>query len=223
MKRTELLVAGLTIAVILETSALAYPLLQSLSAKPEEHRVGNPENYAFNFRLFNKPISNNTDQEFSTVYNGSWIIVIRNSLAASGGGEQTEAEMAFAPDSPVEAKSIPTLIVQERADGLLRVEYFAQSWPNTYGLVLYNSTSPSWEDGANVTIQFVSLGPPSVIDPQIAPRSNGNLTMTIAGQVVLSNYPIAWASLAGVYLYGLPGSSFTGGNVTLVVQGETPG
>ncbi len=123
--------------------------------------------------------------------------------------------MTFAPESTSESHSIPTIIVQERADGLLRVEYFAQSWPNTYGLLLYNSSSPGWTRGTNVTIIFRSFGPPSAVDPQLAPRSNGNLDILVGGVAVLSAYPIAWANLSDLYLYGYPGSSFTGGAVQI--------
>jgi hypothetical protein len=123
--------------------------------------------------------------------------------------------MAFAPAYPVEYKSIPTVIVQERADGLLRVEYFAQNWPNTNGLLLYNSTAPSWMGGKDVSILFHSSGPSSEVNPQLAPRPNGDLDITIGGSVVLSNYPIAWANLSEVYLFGYPGSSFVSGSVQI--------
>ncbi len=210
--------ALLAIAVIVESAIITFPLIQSFGKKPTQYVAGSPETYSFQFRTFNRPVSNNTDQKLTSSLNGSWVVTIRNMLVAASPNSSTEAEMAFAPPYSTESKSIPTIIVQERADGLLRVEYFAQSWPNTFGLVLYNSTTSSWSAGINVTLRFVSFGQPSAINPPIAPRPNGNLTVMIGGQAVVSDYPIAWASLAEVYLYGLPGSSFQSGNLSLAFQ-----
>jgi hypothetical protein len=185
---------------------------------PSYHLVGTPETYSFGFATFNHPVTNNTEWGLRYSYNGSWIITIRSSLVASSLDDKSEAELAFAPSYPEESKAIPTLIIQERADGLLRVEYFAQSWPNTYGLVLYNSTSPGWTGNASITLKFLDFGEPSAINPEIAPRANGNLTVSIGHTVVVSRYPIAWASLADVYLYGIRGSSFADGTLTFSVQ-----
>ncbi len=130
--------------------------------------------------------------------------------------------MAFAPAYPTEAGSIPTLIVQERGDGLLRIEYFAQSWANTYGLVLYNSTAPNWTGGANVALRFNAFGPPSEVNPQLAPRPNGNMTITVGGARVLTDFPIAWANLSDLYVYGIRGSSFTAGMVLISIYELSP-
>jgi hypothetical protein len=127
----------------------------------------------------------------------------------------TEAEVALAPTYSNENRSIPTIIVQERADGLVRVEYFAQNWPNSYGLLLYNSSAPGWMEGRSVTLLFRSFGPPSAVDPQLAPRPNGNVNIVVGGVTVLSEYPVAWANLSDLYLYGYPGSSFTGGSIQI--------
>jgi hypothetical protein len=104
-----------------------------------------------------------------------------------------------------------------RGDGLLRIEYFAQNWNNSYGLVLCNSTSPTWVGGQNVTLRFLSFGPPAAVNPQLAPRPNGNITILVGDTVVLADYPIAWASLSSLYIYGLHGSAFTGGTVSIRV------
>jgi hypothetical protein len=125
------------------------------------------------------------------------------------------AEVALAPESTSESHSIPTIIIQERVDGLLRVEYFAQNWPNTYGLLLYNSSSPGWKGGKTVTLLFHSQGPPTQVDPQLAPRPNGSLDILVGSTTVVPSYPIAWANLSDLYLYGYPGSSFTSGAVQI--------
>ncbi|MDE1853178.1 MAG: hypothetical protein KGI38_05445 [Thaumarchaeota archaeon] len=221
MNQSKLVIAALTVAVIIESATIANPFIQSLGTGPIRYEAGSPETYSFQFQTFNRPIINNTEQELKSSINGSWVITIQNTLDAGPAKNLSEAEMAFAPSYPLESKSIPTIIVQERSDGLLRVEYFAQSWPNTYGLVLYNSTSPGWSGGVNVTLRFLNFGQPSVIDPSIAPRSNGNLTVYVGGTTVVSDYPIAWASLADVYLYGIIGSTYQNGSLTLTFQSLT--
>jgi len=149
--------------------------------------------------------------------------MVESTLVPGSASTGTEAQVALAPAYPVEALSIPTLIVQVRADGLIRIEYFAQNWPNTYGLILYNSTSINWEGGANITLLFTSFGPPSDINPALAPRPNGNLTILIGGNVAVFKYPISWASLGELYFYGLRGSTFSGGSLTVTVQGLSKG
>ncbi|MDV3278139.1 MAG: hypothetical protein LYZ69_06705 [Nitrososphaerales archaeon] len=221
MDRLRLLVVALAVVVVIESAFISFPLVQSLGSRPVQYKAGSPETHSFQFGLFNQPISNDTEQELKSSLNGSWLVTVQNTLLASSPSRSMEAQIAFAPPYPSENLSIPTIIVQERADGLLRVEYYAQSWPNSFGLVLYNSTSQSWSGGTNVTLRFVSFGQPSAINPSIAPRPNGNLTITVGGTTVVSDYPIAWASLADFYLYGLPGSSYLGGNLTLTVQSLT--
>ena len=110
-----------------------------------------------------------------------------------------------------------------RGDNLLRIEYYAQDWENSYGFVLYNSTSPGWMNEENITLTFVSFGPPVPVNPQIAPRPNGNLTIAIGNSVVVSNYMISWANLASFYVYGLLGSEFTAGTITLTTTELEPG
>src|SRR5712692_8732657 len=135
-----------------------------------------------------QPVSNNTEQQLNPTYGRSWEINIQSSLVTPSKGRDTEAEMAFAPSYPSESGSIPTIIVQERGDGLLRIEYFAQSWANTYGLVLYNSTSPNWMGGENLALRFEAFGPPSEVNPQLAPRPNGNMTITVGSLTVLATF-----------------------------------
>jgi hypothetical protein len=176
------------------------------------------KSFALQFDMFNQPISNDTERTLDDGINGSWVIAIQSNLAASSNNLLgSEAQIAIAPEYPSENKSIPTIIVQERGDGLLRIEYFAQNWNNSYGLVLYNSTSPTWTGGENITLDFHSFGPPVQVNPQIAPYPNGNLTITVGNQVVLSNYPIAWAGLSDFYIYGLRGSSFDSGAINVWV------
>jgi hypothetical protein len=211
----KLLLAILTSIIILESTALAIPYL----ASPHAYRTAYPKSYSqsvsFPFAVFNRPVSNNTEHELDPILGASWEMDIQSSLVSSSQAGATEAEMAFAPASTSESHSIPTIIVQERADGLLRVEYFAQNWPNTYGLLLYNSSAPGWVGVGNVTLLFRSFGPPSAVDPQLAPRPNGNVDILVGSLTVLSEYPIAWANLSEVYLYGYPGSSFTGGSIEI--------
>lgn len=180
-----------------------------------EYNMGIKQTFLAPYGDFNQPISNDTEFRLKPSYNSSWVVSITSSLTASPTDRVSEAQAAIAPEYPSENLSIPTIIVQERADGLLRVEYFAQDWPNTYGLVLYNSTNPGWTSGENVSLRFISFGPPSQVNPQLAPRPNGNLTISIGSMVVLSNYPVAWANLAAAYLYGYPGSSFHSGAISL--------
>jgi hypothetical protein len=216
MKLILLLLVGI---IIIESTILAQPYLP-------RHEVtyvkGRPQSLSFPFTFFNQPISNNTEQGLDPPYGGSWEISIQSSLAISGNGAGTEAEMAFAPAYPSESGSIPTIIVQERGDGLLRIEYFAQSWANTYGLVLYNSTAPSWMGGANVALRFRVFGPPSQVNPQLAPRPNGNMTISVSGTTVLTDYPVAWANLSDVYVYGIQGSSFIAGTIHISIYELSP-
>jgi hypothetical protein len=211
LKWAERLVPVLLAIVILESAFIALPLL-NLGSANNGLVPGKARSLDYQYTLFNQPISNDTESQFSPSYDGSWLVTFRSTLRAES-GKTTEAQLALAPEFPKENLSIPTIIVQERADGLVRVEYFAQDWVNTYGLILWNSTSPSWNGGQNLTLRFVRFGPPSVINPQLAPRPNGNLTIMLGNTVLLLDYPIAWASLASVYVYGLSGSSFTGGTI----------
>ncbi len=187
-----------------------------------EYKTGIKQTFMAPYTDFNQPISNDTEFRLKPTYNSSWVVSIASSLTASATDRVSEAQAAIAPAYPSENLSIPTIIVQERADGLLRVEYFAQNWPNTYGLVLYNSSNPGWAHGQNVSLRFISFGPPSPVNPQLAPRPNGNLTISIGSVVVLSNYPVAWANLAAAYLYGYPGSSFHSGAISLVFYSLEP-
>jgi hypothetical protein len=178
---------------------------------------GSPQTFLANFSIFDSAIANDTQLNFTQPLKGSWILSIYNDLNFSMLNEtQTEAQVAIAPIGPTEALSIPTLIIQERADGLLRIEYFAQNWPNTYGLVLYNATrSDLFGRESNISLIFTGYGAPSPINPELAPRSNGNLTIYSGTTILIANYPIAWASLDSVYFYGLVGSHFNSGNLTI--------
>lgn len=169
----------------------------------------------FPFSVFNQPISNDTEHELNPGLQASWEVDIQTSLVPSSSNRASEAEIAFAPAYPVEYQSIPTIIVQEQGDGFLRVEYFAQNWPNTSGLLLYNGNTPGWTVGRDVSILFHSSGPPSEVNPQLAPRPNGALDIRIGDTTVVSSYPIAWANLSDLYLFGHPGSSFTGGAIQI--------
>jgi hypothetical protein len=216
MKLILLLLIG---TIMVESTLLAQPYFPRREAT---YAKGRPQSLSFPFTVFNQPISDNTEQELDPTYSGSWEINIQSSLATSGNRGATEAEMAFAPAYPTESGSIPTIIVQERGDGLLRIEYFAQSWANTYGLVLYNYTAPNWMGGASVALRFKSFGPPSQVNPQLAPRPNGNVTISVSGTTVLTDYPIAWANLSDVYVYGIRGSSFIAGTIRMSIYELSP-
>ncbi len=218
MDRLRTLVVLLLVVVLAESAYLVFPLAGGGNRPSRLHVVGVPQTLTFGYTVFNQPIANDTDSPLGRQYSGSWQLNIRNSLAYSSASVFTQAQVALAPVYPNESLSIPAIIVQERSDGLIRVEYFAQNWPHTYGLLLYNSTSPGWEADRNVTLRFVSFGPPSEVNPEIAPRPNGNLTIMIGSQVVVADYMIAWAPLGELYLYGLQGSSFTGGSLSVTVQ-----
>jgi hypothetical protein len=211
MKLILLLLVGI---IMIESTILAQPYFPKPNVTYVKSR---PQSVSFPFTLFNQPVSNNTEQELNPTYRRSWEINIQSSLVTPLNGRDTEAEMAFAPSYPSESGSIPTIIVQERGDGLLRIEYFAQSWANTYGLVLYNSTAPNWIGGANVALRFAAFGPPSAVNPQLAPRPNGNMTISVGGAAVLTDYPIAWANLSDVYVYGIRGSSFMAGAIQISI------
>jgi hypothetical protein len=173
------------------------------------------QSISFPFSVFNQPISNDTEHALKPALQRSWEVDVQSSLVPSSQSVITEAEIAFAPAYPVEYQSIPTIIVQERADGLLRVEYFAQNWPNTSGLLLYNNSAPGWTGGNDVSILFHSSGPPSEVNPQLAPRPNGSVDIVVGGVTVLSSYPIAWANLSKLFLFGYQGTSFTSGSVQI--------
>jgi hypothetical protein len=219
LKWTERLVPVLVAIIILESAFIALPFLNQGNGSKGLVPSG-VQSHDYQYQVFNQPISNDTNADLSPTYSGSWLVTIRSTLAATS-GKTTEAQVAMAPHYADENLSIPTIIVQERADGLIRVEYFAQDWENTYGLVLWNSTAPSWTAGQNLTLRFVSFGPPSAVNPQLAPRPNGNLTIMSGNTVLLLDYPIAWASLDEIYLYGLAGSAFTGGQLDVEFQSLT--
>ncbi len=214
--KVKLLLAILSTIIIVESTVLALPYLANLhpfrtASYPRIHA----QSLSFSYPVFNQPIANDTEQALNPGLSGSWEIDIQSSLLPLSRGRTTEAQMAFAPAYKSENLSIPTIIVQERADGLVRVEYFSQNWPNTYGLLLYNSTTPGWAVGRNVTLLFRISGPPTEVNPQLAPRPNGNLDILLGGTTVLLDYPIAWADLSKLYLYGYPGSSFVSGQVRI--------
>ncbi len=211
-----MLVALLFVTVIIESSLLVLPLVEEgghRSLRP----TGPIQTLTFGYSIFNQPISNDTDTKLDQKYSGSWQMVIRSGLTFSSATPLTEAQVALAPEYPNESLSIPAIIVQERSDGLVRIEYFAQNWPHTFGLLLYNSTNPGWAD-TNLTLSLDSFGQPSPVNPQIAPMQSGNLTVMLGSKVVVNDYPIAWASLGELYLYGLSGSRFTGGSLSVSVQ-----
>jgi hypothetical protein len=211
----KVLLVVLVAVIMVESTMLALPYVSHFPIFGAAPRRAYSQSVSFQYSVFNKPVSNDTEHELDPALPGSWEIDINSSLVPSSTTGVTEAEMAFAPSYPTEYKSIPTIIVQERADGVVRVEYFAQNWPNTSGLLLYNSSTPGWKGGNSISIMFQSIGPPSEVNPQLAPRPNGNVDITIGGTIVLSNYPIAWANLSDLYLFGYPGSSFTGGSVQI--------
>jgi len=210
---TRILIGILLTIIAIESALLALPHLALLNPFRVSSKTFS-QSFSFGFYVFNQPISNDTEQRLNPGLPGSWEIDIQSSLSAASGGIRAEAEMAFAPAYSNENHSIPTLIVQERSDGLLRIEYYAQNWPNSYGLLLFNSTLPGWQ-GRSVSIDFKSTGPPSQVNPELAPRPNGDVTITLGGTTVLSDYPIAWADLSELYLYGYPGSSFNSGEALL--------
>ena len=219
MNKLKLIIVLLCIVITLESFLFASFMLQVTNPRvaPPQYSQAMLHRFVVPFYMFNTPISNDTEYNMTEAYTGSWKIIIRNQLTLSTTNQTTEAQIAISPEYESENLSIPTIIVQERADGRLRIEYYAQDWPKTYGFVLYNSTSPSWLNAQNVTLSFVSYGPPSVVNPQLAPFPNGNLTITVGQTVVLSNYPIAWANLSSFYVYGLAGSQFTDGTISIEV------
>ncbi len=217
LDRLRLLVVLLLVVVMVETTLIALPSIEG-NRRSSLHPAGAPQVMTFGYYVFNRPIANDSEAPLAQSYDGSWQAVIRSALQYASVSPFTEAQVALAPAYPNESLSIPAIIVQERSDGLVRVEYFAQNWPHTYGLLLYNSTQPGWGAGANLTLSFSRSGPESPVNPQIAPRPDGNLTVTIGSDVVVSDYPIAWASLGELYLYGLAGSSFVGGSLSVSVQ-----
>lgn len=218
MDKLKVLVVGLLILVLAQSLVIASLLTSSqqrtISGTHYSYSYTIEKSFSIPYAEFNQPISNDTEYSLDQGIEGSWVLTVQSKLTASPGRlAGSEAQIAIAPEYPSENLSIPTIIVQERGDGLLRIEYFTQDWPHTYGLVLYNSTSPGWIGGGNVTIKFLSYGPPVPVNPQIAPYPNGNLTITVGNTTVLSNYPIAWSNLSSLYIYGLAGSSFTSGIV----------
>ncbi len=220
LNKLKLIIAILALALILESTLFA--TIYYSRTTPVVSSLQNVQilkkSFEAEFSLFNQPISNDTEYVLDQGLEGSWQVTVQSHLVPSSDNlKGTEAQIAFAPEYASENRSIPTIIVQERGDGLLRIEYFAQDWNNTYGLVLYNSTAPTWTDGQNITLTFLSYGPPAQVNPQIAPYPNGNLTISVGTSIVVSNYPIAWANLSDFYIYGLKGSSFVNGVLTLTV------
>jgi hypothetical protein len=224
MKNVNVAIGLLIVALVTESAVIVTLYTQlSPSGGPEPmYSYAVQKTFTVSYEKFNQPISNGTEYKLDRSIEGSWVIKLQSQLVPSSRNpSRSEAQIAIAPEYPSENLSIPTIIVQERGDGLLRIEYFAQDWENTYGLVLYNSTSPSWLND-NITLEFVSYGPPVPVNPQIAPYPNGNLTTLVGNRVVVSSYPIAWANLSSLYIYGLLGSSFNNGDVLITVYELVP-
>jgi len=220
LDKLKVIIAVLVVALVAESSVVAsiYLARSTSTSSSQQQAQVLKKSFVLQSNLFNQPISNDTEYKVDEQLNDSWVISVQSQLVPSPNNLRgSEAQIAIAPEYPTENLSIPTIIVQERGDGLLRIEYFAQNWNNSYGLVLYNSTLPTWIGGDNVTLSFLSFAPPVQVNPQIAPYPNGNLTITVGSTVVLSNYPIAWAGLSDFYVYGLRGSSFTGRTLTMTV------
>jgi hypothetical protein len=225
LDKLKVIIAVLVVALVAESSVVAsiYLARSTSTSSSQQQAQVLKKSFVLQSNLFNQPISNDTEYKVDEQLNDSWVISVQSQLVPSPNNLRgSEAQIAIAPEYPTENLSIPTIIVQERGDGLLRIEYFAQNWNNSYGLVLYNSTLPTWIGGDNVTLSFLSFAPPVQVNPQIAPYPNGNLTITVGSTVVLSNYPIAWAGLSDFYVYGLRGSSFTGGTLTMTVYEVRP-
>jgi hypothetical protein len=212
------------VILVLESSVIILLLAQSGAQKRvTSYAATGHEFTSVSFQYFNQPISNDTEYELEKQLTGSWQVVMQSRLAPSATNHQTtEAQVALAPEYSSENLSIPVIIVQERADGLLRIEYFAQNWKNSYGLLLYNSTSTGVLDGQNVTLRFTVFGPPASVNPQFAPRPNGNLSIMVGSTTILSDFPIAWANLSSAYLYGLRNSTFVGGSMNLTFSALEP-
>ena len=223
LNRGTVAIVLLLIIVAIESSALT--IRMSAPPEPTVHlNSGSETVFRVPYDQFNQPISNDTEYQLSASINGSWRITIQSTVEPPlMNSRKSEAQIAIAPEYPTENLSIPTIIVQMRGDDLLRIEYYAQDWENSYGFVLYNSTSPGWMNQQNITLTFVSFAPPVPVNPQIAPRPNGNLTIAIGSTVVISNYMISWANLASYYVYGLLGSEFTAGMVTITTTELEPG
>jgi hypothetical protein len=216
--KTKALLVVLLALVIVESTVLAMPYASRLFQYRAAELKSHSQNVSFPFPVFNRPISNDTEHALNPAFTGSWEVDLQSSLTSLSRSSLREAEVAFAPEAASESVSIPTIILQERADGLLRIEYFSQNWPNTYGLLLYNSSTPGWTGEGNVVLLFRSFGSPSQVNPQLAPRPNGNLDVLVQGVTVVSDYPIAWANLSDLYLYGYSGSSFIGGSVDISIS-----
>jgi len=224
MNRANVVIMILFVGLVLESSAILAIYVQPKpggSSSPQ-YTAAAKKSITLPYTLFNQPISNDTEYSLDQPLEGSWTISIGSLLVASPGNlAGSEAQVSIAPEYPSENLSIPTIIVQERGDGLLRIEYFAQDWENTFGLVLYNSTSPGWQNG-NLTLEYKSYGPPVEVNPQLAPYPNGNLTITLGSTTIVPNYPIAWASLSSLYVYVLKGSSFNAGTVSVTIYEVKP-
>lgn len=221
MNRQNAVIVVLILVIIVESAYIAmFTVLPRATPAYSRVTFGSSQILVANYSLFDTAIANDTQLNFTQSLKGSWKLSVYNDLQFSKTNEtQTEAQVAIAPIGPTEALSIPTLIIQERADGLLRIEYFAQNWPNTYGLVLYNSSrSDLFGTNSNISLLFIKNGPASPINPELAPRSNGNLSIFAGTTMLVANYPIAWASLDSAYFYGLRGSHFTSGNLTVEVR-----
>lgn len=223
------MVIGVLLIVILVEAAAITVLTLDLS-KGSNHQAttksqsrrsvtyGRNQTFDAQYADFNVRIADDTELNATYSYKGSWVISIRNYLSFDSISKNTEAQVAIGPIGPTEALSIPTLIVQERSDGLIRIEYYEQNWPNTYGLILYNSTVPGWSNGAPLILEFDRFAPPCPVNPDIAPLPDGNLTMIMNGRPLGQTvYPIAWASTDSFYVYGLQGSAFVSGHVMISV------
>jgi hypothetical protein len=223
LNRSLIAIVLLLIIVAVESTVLVFRVTTPHPTIQRTFVSGRETVFTVPYYQFNQSISNDTEYSLDSSINGSWRITIQSNLEIpSVNPPKSEAQVAIAPAYPLENLSIPTIIVQMRGDNLLRIEYFAQDWENSYGFVLYNSTSPGWMGKQNITLTFVSFAPPVPVNPQIAPRPNGNLTISIGSVIVLSNYMVSWANLASFYVYGLTGSTFTAGTVTLTTTELEP-
>lgn len=113
-----MLVSSLVILLIVETAFIAAQYFRtgnSASSHPQFPAVAE-QSFVVPYFLFNRPISNGTTEyHLPEALNHSWVVTVQSHLQSTPNMQTSSlAEIALAPEYPVENRSIPTIIIQER-------------------------------------------------------------------------------------------------------------
>ena len=159
----------------------------------------------------------------SSVVSGSYSVSLTSTLIANSAHplDQDEAQIGIGPvpAGPDETNITPLFILQEAANGLLRIEYIPFPMNDTYGYLVYDGfivpAGPTDFVGHVLTLAYTSTAPP--VPAYIASRpygqETGNLTVSWDGRVIVPKFGLTWSTFGALYAYGLETDGFVSGAV----------